>query len=81
MEIFKFLSTQFFIYLFFILIRVCNNKMEMKVANILYTCRCEVNLYQIVLKLRRENIANTLLMKLLQEGKPVSLSNITGFIH
>lgn len=81
MEIFRFLNTQFFIYLFFILIRVCNNKMEMKVANILYTCRCEVNLYQIVLKLRRENIANTLLMKLLQEGKPVSLSNITGFIH
>lgn len=34
----------------------------------------------ITLKLRRENMANTLLIKLLHEGK-ISLSNITGFIH
>lgn len=52
----------------------------MNVANILYTCRCGFNLHQITLKLRRENMANTLLIKLLHEGK-ISLSNITGFIH
>ena len=50
MEIFKFLN---FLYTYF-LMHIRNNKMEMKVANILYTCRCEFNLHRIKLKLRRE---------------------------